>query len=535
MTLVATTTTPGDGERAHARVNKVFLQKAEDLKPVLSERLCRPLSVIKFEPSPKAFFKCKAVSIHSSSELPNLSYGKGEQLTLDFGSHCVGYLSFRLGVDGIIADTPARLRLTFGEAPYDVTETLNPSPSWISTSWIPDETISVDWPPTDVVLSRRYAFRYLRIEVLDTSPNYRARFLDVKVRAVSAVSEEVAAAVQPLISNDKDLLAIDRISQLTLRECMQTVFEDGPRRDRRLWLGDIRLQALTNYCTFKDFSLIRRCLYLFAAFPREDQSLPACIYEKPTPQGGADYVVDYSALFGPTLYDYALASGDLRTAEELWPTALASMKNPLSHLDLNGRFNSGTSTYWKFLDWSDGLDTNAGMHGVVLYSCKQINKLAVLLSKSPPFIEIAKTMSAAAETFHDKHLGVFVSGPSNQVSWISQAWLGLAGVMSPNICLRAITTAMADPRSLKPLTPYAYHHVAQALSECGGEKQCLKLMREYWGGMATAGADTFWECFDPNDSRRTPYGDVHNNSYCHAWSCTPSYLLRVVLKKHLDK
>jgi hypothetical protein len=24
----------------------------------------------------------------------------------------------------------------------------------------------------------------------------------------------------------------------------------------------------------------------------------------------------------------------------------------------------------------------------------------------------------------------------------------------------------------------------------------------------------------------SPYGDIHVNSYCHAWSCTPSYFFR---------
>jgi alpha-L-rhamnosidase len=31
----------------------------------------------------------------------------------------------------------------------------------------------------------------------------------------------------------------------------------------------------------------------------------------------------------------------------------------------------------------------------------------------------------------------------------------------------------------------------------------------------------------------SPYGDVRNNSFCHAWSCTPSWLLRVKLKEQL--
>ena len=51
---------------------------------------------------------------------------------------------------------------------------------------------------------------------------------------------------------------------------MQTVFEDGPKRDRRLWMGDLRIQALTNYQTYKKSSLVKACLYLFAALPMED-------------------------------------------------------------------------------------------------------------------------------------------------------------------------------------------------------------------------------------------------------------------------
>ena len=64
------------------------------------------------------------------------------------------------------------------------------------------------------------------------------------------------------------LRRIDEVSIATLRDCMQTSFEDGPRRDQRLWVGDLRLQALTNYVTYKANDLVKRCLYLFAANPR---------------------------------------------------------------------------------------------------------------------------------------------------------------------------------------------------------------------------------------------------------------------------
>ncbi|KAH6705424.1 alpha-L-rhamnosidase [Leptodontidium sp. 2 PMI_412] len=516
-------------------INEDFARKAETLKPTLHEWIDRPLSVIKFEPDESAFFKCRPVHLHTIEELQKLSYGKGDQLILDFGSHRVGYLSLHLGVDGVNVDAPTRLRLTFGEIPYDVTEVLHPCNTWISTSWLPDEVINVDWLPTDVDMPRRYSFRYLKIDVIDTSPKYKVRFLDVQVRAVSAVSPETASVAKVTEIADKELALIDHISQVTLRNCMQTVFEDGPRRDRRLWLGDLRLQALTNYCTFKDYSLVKRCLYMFAALPREDNSLPACVFEKPKLSPASDYIVDYDALFGPTVYDYTLASGDLETAVELWPTILGSLKVPLSHLDKDGKFDSNAYDAWKFLDWSDGLDTNAGMHGLVLFCCKEANKLAVLISKPPPFLDIVDKMEKAASSFYDDAQGVFVSGPDHQVSWISQAWMALAKAKDNKTSLQAITTAMSDKKAVKPLTPYAYHHVAEALARTGGEKECVELLRDYWGGMAKAGADTFWECFDAEDSRRSPYGDCHNNSYCHAWSCTPSYLLRVVLKDYLKE
>ena len=43
--------------------------------------------------------------------------------------------------------------------------------------------------------------------------------------------------------------------------------------------------------------------------------------------------------------------------------------------------------------------------------------------------------------------------------------------------------------------------------------------------MLSAGADTFWECCDLDDLSASPYGGMIVNSYCHAWSCTPAYLI----------
>ena len=269
---------------------------------------------------------------------------------------------------------------------------------------------------------------------------------------------------------------------------------------------------------------------MFAALAREDGSLSASLFEKPVLAPASDYIVDYDVLYGSIVLDYVKASGDTQAGHELWETIIGSSKTALAHLSERFAFDSTRGEAWKFLDWDESLDRDAGMHGVVIYSLKAVNELAEILSKPPPFVLEVERMCSIAETqFYDPKLQVFVSGPERQVSWASQAWLSLAGVSTPDICKTALLNTMQDRNAIRPLTPYLWHHMAEALCVVGAKEECITLIKGYWGSMLAAGADTFWEYFDPRDCRASPYGDVHNNSFCHAWSCTPAYLLRVLL------
>ncbi len=74
-------------------------------------------------------------------------------------------------------------------------------------------------------------------------------------------------SVKPVDFGDPLLNQIDLVSRKTLKECMQDVFEDGPKRDRRMWLGDLRLQARANYYTFKNYDLANAvCIFLQDCF-----------------------------------------------------------------------------------------------------------------------------------------------------------------------------------------------------------------------------------------------------------------------------
>jgi hypothetical protein len=499
--------------------------KAEALMPVLHETRQQPLNIVRAEPDPSRVLRYRMAVEAPASELAKRTFRKGDSFILDFGGHRTGFFAFKLETEVREPDAPARLRLTFGEIPPDVAEPFYPYKGQLSSSWLPDETINVDYLPQSVRMPRRYAFRYVKVEVLDTSPEFTVRFEDVHAIAISSAHGNVAP-----VGSTPLLKRIDEVSIATLRDCMQTSFEDGPRRDQRLWVGDLRLQALTNYVTYKANDLVKRCLYLFAANPRQDGLVAACVYEKPRPRYGAIHIVDYAALYNVSLADYLDATGDLDTARELWPVAKRQLDIVGRHIDATGLYIDPRNM-WIFIDWSDKLHRGAAIQSVLTYAYQRTWELAKRIGTDKEVADypalIARMTRAARRAYFDGNGGVVKSGENKQVSWASPAWMTIAGILSPTEGARALRRALADPAAVKPVTPYLYHYVVEALIKSGAKREARDLLEKYWGAMVDAGADTFWEIFDPANPLSSPYGDIHINSYCHAWSCTPSYLIRM--------
>lgn len=213
-------------------MKNVFLEKAKDLKPVLNTE--------------------------EHVLLPDKSLKEGDSLILDFGNHYVGYVSLSLDTKGKHCDAPALFCLFFAERPFELEEDDSSYHGWISRSWIQEEQIHVDNFPSVVSLPRRYAFRYLKMTILGLSSSYEVVVKKARLQSVTSAPENIIP-----VGADKMERRIDEVALYTLKECMQEVFEDGPKRDRRLWLGNLRLEALTNYQTYRHNDLVKRCLYLF--------------------------------------------------------------------------------------------------------------------------------------------------------------------------------------------------------------------------------------------------------------------------------
>ncbi len=504
--------------------NQAFVKKAEESCPKLYETLVKPLGLVDIVKTEEAY--PKVLPKDSIDHLSDYHLAKGDKICLDFGDHQVGYVTLKLNSVGSPQDAPAFLRLKFGEIAKEMTENSADYDGWISRGWIQEEFIHVDVLPTTLKLPRRYAFRYMEIEAIDTSLKWQLVVEDVICISVSAVNMDQVA---PVDSEDPMIRNLDRVSLRTLMNCMQTVFEDGPKRDRRLWLGDLRLQALTNYATFKNYDLVKRCLYLFAGQTREDGLVSACLFTEPKFIVDDTFLLDYSMFFGATLLDYYKASGDINTLRDLSKCAYRQMEIAKENFDEKDLIMNQEG-FWAFIDWKDGLDKQAAMQGIYIFCAKKVQEIAQILGDDKKAAELlleAKAKTVAAKTYLlDSESGLFTSGKDRQISYASQVWLILAGAVTYEEGARILDQLKTILPEKGMVSPYMNHHYVEALLLCGKKEEAMDYLKYYWGGMIHNGADTFWELYNPEDPAESPYGSSIVNSYCHAWSCTPAYLLR---------
>ena len=503
-----------------------WLAKAEAAKPRLNHTSKQPVALVKVEKDAASFQGWKVVNVSKPESVCNKPLKPGDSFILDFGEHFAGQFVFSLRAFEIPVDAPVRLGLIFGEVPAEVVEPFDPYKGGLTRSWLQDEVFNFDDVPQTVTLPRRYAFRYVKVTVLSCSKHGKFGFSELHAEAISSADEKQLA---PFTPRNAEEAALDRVACNTLRDCMQTVFEDGPKRDRRLWLGDLRLQAQANYVTYRNYELVKRSLYILAGTATELGLVGTCSFERPTPTRGGNSILDYTALFAPTVLEYLEASGDRATAEDLWPLVLKQLDFTLEPVNTEGLMITPKS-WWCFIDWHRTLDKQAPEHGAVLFGLKATLTLAEKLGKEKEvaFIPaaIAKMEEAARKHLWDESLGLFISGPKREISWASQAWLVLAAVPMREQAQRAMKGVMAHAGAEKPVTPYMHHYIVAALQAAGLRDEAWGHMQSYWGEMVKKGADTFWEVYVSGDDFLSPYGSHLMNSYCKAWSCTPTFFLR---------
>jgi hypothetical protein len=507
----------------------LWLRKAQEYVPVLSETIKRPKETVNIVKDNTAYQDWKVISGMPVQLVYKTSLKAQESFIIDFGEHLTGYFTFTVSPLNLTPDAPARIKFTFGEVPSEIMTPFDSYRNGLSRAWLQDEIVTVMTVPDTITIPRRLAFRYVKIELLH-APNYDFTVSEMSCKAVTSASSVPA----PLPSATSQIIKdIDHVGLNTLKECMQTVYEDGPKRDQRLWIGDLYLEALANTYSFQKHDLTKRCLYLLAGLADESGFLNGTVFERPYPHPQAkQLLLDYALLYNVALKDYTETTNDYETANDLWKVAKKQLDIIDMYLQENGlmNFEKASKEWWIFIDWRNGLHREVALQGVSIYGLKQTYELAKILGKEKELAHVPKMITkmtnSARKYFYNKKTGLFTGIENNQVSYHSQLWMIISGVPDKAEAQRALKALLNTENVVHTGTPYAYHYHIQALVDCGMNREAKDALIEYWGGMVKKGADTFWEAYDPRNDLISPYGFFPMNSYCHAWSCTPVYFIR---------
>lgn len=490
-----------------------LLEHIRRAKVDMNRRVVMPVSV-KVEPATTAEVtgldtSGTAVNGQSLGQIKITSRQPGEKLVLmcDFGRESVGHpLLIGSSVNG------AKVSVTCGEYENECNAPYQPV---ISAQF---ERGAIRW-----LTPERRAFRYVRFEI---EPNKM-----VQIDRIQAQLLEYPVQRSGSFECSDDMLnKIWDTSVHTLHLCMQDYYEDGIKRDKLLWTGDLRVEALVGYYAFNASALPRKGLMQLADIQLPDGLIPGV-----GPAANSTYLPDYCAYWVMTLADYYRYTGDHSTVELLYPYVQKVMEWFKANSDETELFrNADRAGWWMFVDWDDSIekkDRVMALEALYYQALKDAAELATATynkGDANTFKQRATQLQQAINsTMWSAEQGAYVDcvtdeGPSKLIHKQPNSLALLAGLPDAEMAAKVVEAILDNARTPAVTTPYMNFYVTSALFENGRGKEALEFMRSYWGAMIERGATSFWEKFDPNWP--TPYEQA-DLSYCHGWSAGPGMML----------
>ncbi|MCW5891498.1 MAG: hypothetical protein KIT14_13235 [bacterium] len=435
-----------------------------------------------------------------------------EHLVVDFGEELVGHLALTAGDAG-------RFTLSPGESEAEARDLDDRTENPLRIAALPAAGTWRD--------PRRSALRWAVLRNDGDAP------ADVLL-ALDAFEIDVTPAGR-FACSDPLLGEIYTTARRTVLRCTHDYVEDGPKRDRLLWLGDLAAVADVFGLAIGDLRPFRRSLLLAAATQLRNGALPGV-----GPHPSDLVVADYVPQFVRAAARYTELSGDLDTARLLLPVVRRALAFLAERIGAHGLVGPEEETdWWVFLDWDRRepfgcpVDKQGQVAALSLLVAEAFRAGAALAAwtgtGAAAWLEQADLLRAhvAERCLEDDPRGLVVDWVRGgertaAASRYTQALAVLVGLGSPlqrSAMLDALATA--GGRLGPTTTGYGQTLNVEALFRGGRAEAALALVRRYWGGMLARGATTFWESFDPDEDRATEldlYGRRYGVSLCHGWS-----------------
>lgn len=420
-------------------------------------------------------------------------------LLLDFGKERSG------GVRILTKHGNGRVRIRFGESVGEACAELGGEQNATNDHSLRD--FEVELPKYSDMTFGASAFRFLRIDTLADDAQFKIKAI------VVAEDTDTRPEIGSFECDDPLVNEIWRTAAYTLRLCLHNgYFWDGVKRDRLVWIGDLYPEMRAAHCLYGDTPEVLSSL----RFGMEETPLPGWIAGMPA----------YSLWWLINLCDDYAFHGD---AERIVPL-LPYVKELLEQIDRHVTEDGEIAYPSNFIDWPTHCrskdpdevkraDLRCGMHYLSRITMQKTAALLTDLGEDPGLCEriLARLMQKSHTVSRFKQIAALGVWAGEQTAHHEELLLagGAAG----------LSTFMSYP-------------ILNAVAAYGKQAEALAMMKEYYGGMLSVGATTFWEDFDlswlENASRidEAPLPgqvDIHGDrgaycytgyrhSLCHGWS-----------------
>lgn len=442
--------------------------------------------------------------------VPRRTLPPGTSVCVDFGEELVGHLAVR-------TDGPATLSVAPGESDPEAH----------------DLGKRVEGPVRRAVLEssgvwrdrRRSALRYVVVRNDGAAPA-------TVLPSVDAFESDLELAGSFRCS-DPLLERIYETGRRTVLRCTHEHVESAPKRDRRLWIGDLVATAGVFALTIGDCAPLRRSLLLSAGSALRTGALPGA---GPNPN---DLVTaDAIPLWILAVAAYFRATADRATATLLLPTvrrALAFLGERVGPDGLVGPEEE--PDWWLFLDWDrrapfgcpvERQGSVTALSLLTVAALRAASSLARALDHEPE----ARAWHGAGERLAERIVERCVDENHRFVDWVRGGERSNAVSAFTTACAllarvgdaatrQALVAALAGDTLRPSTTPWGQVLEVESLLRADRADVALPRIRHYWGGMLERGATTFWEAFDPDENPDTMF-DLNGQRFalalCHARS-----------------
>lgn len=309
--------------------------------------------------------------------------------------------------------------------------------------------------------------------------------------------------------NDPLLNRIWDVGAYTVHLNMQEYVWDGIKRDRLVWIGDMHPEMMAIQTVFGADSSVEKSL----DYIRKETPLP----------GWMNTMASYSMWYVIIVYDWYLRTGKKEFLEKQKDYLIGLQAQLSAHIDENGK---DTVVDGRFLDWPSvgkPKQVDAGVQALHVMATRSLMKI----------FEVIGETEQAAKCQAD--LALLENCPQDyEDSKQAAALLVMAGLKDA----AEVNENLLSKGGAKGMSTFMGYYVLTAMAMAGNYEGALNCIRDYWGGMLSLGATTFWEDFDiawlenasridelPEDGKvdvHATYGDHcyvgHRHSFCHGWA-----------------